>query len=104
MRELAFVTENGHVANFLERRDDQANAKPCSLCAAFSSKVRVAEHPLQIPGMHQRPHVLNSIAEVQQFVNPELLNLSCNRPYLMSNSAKEFLKQLYLLRQRPTLT
>src|ERR1700683_3543922 len=28
---------------------DQANAKPCNFCAAFSSKVRVAEQPLQIP-------------------------------------------------------
>ena len=31
------------------RRDDQAKAKPCSLCAAFSSKVGVAEQPFQIP-------------------------------------------------------
>ena len=44
-----YVSANRHVANFLERRDDQANAKPCSLCAAFWSKVRVVEHPLQIP-------------------------------------------------------
>jgi hypothetical protein len=28
---------------------DQANPKPCNLCAAFSSKVSVTEHPLQIP-------------------------------------------------------
>ena len=34
---------------FVARRDDQANVKPCNFCAAFSSKVRVSEHPLQIP-------------------------------------------------------
>jgi RNA-directed DNA polymerase len=33
----------------LERKDGQANAKPCTLYAALSSKVRVAEHPLRIP-------------------------------------------------------
>lgn len=35
-------------------------------------------------GMDERPHVPNSSAEVQKFVNSELLNLSYDRPYLMS--------------------